>query len=58
MGHGSAAASLYRQAGLGAVQGLDVALLVGAQHDSVLGTPDGAHAGLADAGRPRMVRVE
>ena len=37
MGHGAAAALLDRQAGLGAVQSLNLALLVGAQHDGVLG---------------------
>jgi len=37
MGHGSAAPLLDRQAGLGPVQGLNLALLVGAQNDSVLG---------------------
>ena len=37
VGHGAAAALLHRQAGLGAVQSLNLALLVGAQDDGVLG---------------------
>jgi hypothetical protein len=37
MGHGVAAALLHRQAGLGAVQSLNLALLVGAQHDGIFG---------------------
>ena len=37
VGHGSAAALLHRQPGLGAVQRLNLALFVGAQHDGVFG---------------------
>ena len=37
VGHGAATAFLDRQAGLGAVQRLNLALLVGAQHEGVLG---------------------
>ena len=36
VGHGGAASALQRQAGLGMIQGLNLALLVGAQHQSVL----------------------
>src|ERR1039458_8743193 len=34
--HGGAASALQRQAGLGTIQGLNLALLVGAQHQRVL----------------------
>ena len=37
VGHGSAAAFLHRQAGLSAVQCLNLALFVGAQHQGMLG---------------------
>ena len=35
VGHGGAASFLHRQTGLGAIQGLDLALLVEAKHDGV-----------------------
>ena len=35
VGHGGAASFLHRQTGLGATQGLDLALLVEAEHDGV-----------------------
>ena len=35
VGHGGAASLLHRQAGLGAIEGLDLALLVEAEHDGV-----------------------